>query len=301
MTDTKTISRRKTGTVLDAYSTKEVDALKRTVAKGATNEELVIFLENARAYGLNPFLKEIYFLKVQGQFTTITSRDGYYKIARDQPNFLKMKSEVVCKDDEFTMEYKMGELTNFVHKPSAEKKDIIGAWCYVWSKDGKNDTFEYLPFKESKQGNRVWTKHPTLMMRKVAEASALKRFSGITGLVTAEEMPTNSMSTVVEEAEYYQKETGEMPTNTRTVKNNRQKPVEVVQNTKKYVYNTDKEVLEALEKWFNYYYPESRTQEHGHEFFEHFKERINPEVYNEIVSRWDSLFDKEGNLIVEEE
>lgn len=59
---------------LALLSEQQVVLVKQTIAKGATDQELHMFLEVAHASGLNPFRREIYFLK-------FTMRDGTTKVA----------------------------------------------------------------------------------------------------------------------------------------------------------------------------------------------------------------------------
>ena len=41
----------------------QIELVKRTVAKGATDDELQMFLHLANKYNLDPFAKEIWFIK----------------------------------------------------------------------------------------------------------------------------------------------------------------------------------------------------------------------------------------------
>ena len=48
-----------------AWSEEQVALVKRTVAKDATNDELKMFLHLSGKYNLDPFAKEIWFLKAK--------------------------------------------------------------------------------------------------------------------------------------------------------------------------------------------------------------------------------------------
>ena len=52
-----------TGDVLAVYPSEMVETLQNTVAKNSTKSELIMFLSIANKYGLDPFLKEIWFIK----------------------------------------------------------------------------------------------------------------------------------------------------------------------------------------------------------------------------------------------
>ena len=81
------------GGILANYPPKLVNVIKNTVAKDSTDEELYMFLQVASMYNLNPFLKEIWFVKNKdGSCMIMTSRDGYLKIAKQDPKFMRMMS-----------------------------------------------------------------------------------------------------------------------------------------------------------------------------------------------------------------
>ncbi|WDU84502.1 RecT family recombinase [Caloramator sp. Dgby_cultured_2] len=157
---------------------------KKTVAKGATDEELQMFLLLAQKYQLDPFAKEIWFIKYNNETKIMTSRDGYLKIAQNHPEYLGLISFVVCEGDEFEIDaanYKVN------HKFGAKRGKIIGAWARC-DRKGKNAAICFVSFDEYKQNTPTWNKYPSAMIQKVAEVFVLKRQFGISGLVTKEEI-----------------------------------------------------------------------------------------------------------------
>src|SRR5712691_11023664 len=74
-----------------AFSREQIELLKRTIAKGATDDELKLFLAQCERTGLDPFDRQIYFIKrkqkdkLTGQWIDVgqtqTSIDGFRVVA----------------------------------------------------------------------------------------------------------------------------------------------------------------------------------------------------------------------------
>jgi phage recombination protein Bet len=165
------------------YSEDQVQTIKNTVAKGANDNELSMFLHICRTYGLDPFLKEIFYSS--DMKTIMTSRDGYLKVAQRDPSFKGIKSAVVHENDNFTMDI----AANMVEHSfgAKDRGDIVGAWAIV-EREGREPVIQYAPFDEYNKGRSTWKQFPSAMICKCAEALALKRQFGISGLVTQEEV-----------------------------------------------------------------------------------------------------------------
>lgn len=179
------------GGILAEYSSEMVDTIKATVAKGATDEELVMFLSIAKQYDLNPLMKEIWFTKMGDDSAIMTSRDGYKKLAERKPNFRKCQSVAVYENDEFEMEWVMGEIMNITHKfKQNDRGNIIGAYAVLKTTDHDNYA-TYVEFKEYCQKTKpIWRSYPSSMIRKVAEADVYKKFADVNGLNNFESMPS---------------------------------------------------------------------------------------------------------------
>lgn len=166
-----------------AYTREQIQTIKNTVAKGATDSELQMFLHVAQTYGLDPFLKEIFYS--EKLHTIITSRDGYLKAAQRDPNFIGLQSMAVCENDDFEI-----DITDNIVKHSFGKGDrgrVIGAWA-ICHRVGRNPVISYASYEEYNQNTNIWNKYKSAMCCKVAESFALKRQFGISGLVTQEEL-----------------------------------------------------------------------------------------------------------------
>lgn len=172
-----------------------INTIRTTVAKNANDQELFMFLHLCQQYQLDPFRKEIWFIKYNSSSPTImTSRDGYLKIAQQNPDFQGVMSQEVRENDYFEMLPATGDVIHKFAQPISNRGEIVGAWATAHRKGVKPVSIfvnfdEYKgPAKDSKGKPSIWGKYPSAMIIKVAEAFVLKRQFGITGLVTREEL-----------------------------------------------------------------------------------------------------------------
>ena len=187
------------GDIMAEYPSPLVDTIKATVAKNATDEELYMFLSIAKQYGLNPFMKEIWFTKMNGEIAIMTSRDGYKKLAERQPDFRKCQSMAVYENDEFEIEMTMGEVMNITHKfKQNDRGNLIGAYA-VLKTTNMDNYVSYVNFKEYDKRNNIWKKYPSAMIRKVAENDVYKKFASVNGLNDFESMPNGFRNEMAEE------------------------------------------------------------------------------------------------------
>lgn len=160
-------------TVPSRYDSPEiVSVIKQTVAKGASDAQLRMFLEVCRSTGLDPFLKEIYF--VAEKSLIMAARDGYLRVANEHPQFDGMDTRV----------------------ERDEKNVPIKATCSVWRKDRSHPITCEAYYSEYRKPGPVWSQYPSAMISKVAEVLALKRSFAINGVVTEEELGTDSRGSV---------------------------------------------------------------------------------------------------------
>ena len=168
------------------WTPQQIETIKNTVAEKATDDELNMFLSLCSTYDLNPFLKEVWCIKMGGRAIITTSRDGSLKIANRNPKYDGMVSDVVRAGDKF-----LRQGTEINHAYSANRGQIIGAYALVYRTDRKVPAYFFAPFDEyCKKDNATWRQYPSAMIIKVAESMALKRAFSISGLVTEEEIGT---------------------------------------------------------------------------------------------------------------
>jgi phage recombination protein Bet len=155
----------------------KIDTIKQTVAKGASDAQLEMYLTLADKYQLDPFLKEIWFTP---QLGIITGRDGYLKVAQRDSDFDGVVSCAVREGDHFSMNPMIPEVT---HQFGAKRGPVIGAYAVAYHKK-RRPAVCYADIAEYRKNGGVWGTYPSAMICKVAEVMALKRQFGISGLVT---------------------------------------------------------------------------------------------------------------------
>jgi len=181
-----------------------VQLLKKTVAPGATDEELALFLYMAKQYDLDPLLGEIYFVKMPDKKRTdtkptfIVSRDGYLKIAMRHPEFHGLNSFTVREGDEFEINAESGRVK---HRFGAKRGRILGAWAIAYRK-GYSPSVAFVDFNEYvRRNSQSWQRHPSAMIQKVAEVFVLRRQFNLSGLYIKEEFDRHGIEVKAPETE----------------------------------------------------------------------------------------------------
>jgi len=204
MTENKLIERRAPSIIPgNWYDTKKFqEVVKNAYAPGATEEELMLFASVCKEKRLSPMNGEISFqrrkMKDGGyRVLFVVSRDGYLKIAKDNPDFLGLNSDIVYSKDTFSIETTDEGKVKISHKYglTESRGEIRGAWAIARRK-GVDPVFSYVDFKEyneaNKASNMVWGSYPSRMILKVAESISLKKQFNINGLNDSETVDSYS-------------------------------------------------------------------------------------------------------------
>lgn len=188
------------GNITAIYDEDMVTAVKNTVAKGATDSELFMFLSVANKYDLDPFLGEIYFAKFKDKndgsekSQILSSRAGFRKIAMREPEYKVHYSDYVCANDEFKVTRKFGKLVDLEHTYShTDRGALVGAYCVLETTDDRRYFF-YAEFSKYNTGKNAWQTYPNDMIIKVAETRVFKSFANINGVEAEEAMPSEFSS-----------------------------------------------------------------------------------------------------------
>jgi|GEM_PF-366361 len=168
------------------YTSAQVELIMKTVAKGATVDEFLMFASVAKETGLNPLMKEIWFYKDnKGNAIIVTGRDGFLSLAQKTGQFTGLQSAVIFKNDKFSIDHSKSEVQH-IYKQK-ERGNIVGAWAKSFRK-GCVPNITYVDFDTYNKGWNTWKTHPQQMIIKCAEAISLKKTFGISGIMSQEEL-----------------------------------------------------------------------------------------------------------------
>ena len=150
----------------------------------ANDEELAYFIATCKERNLNPFTKEVYFIKYgTNPAQVVVSKDAFMKRAEQNPNFDGFEAGIVVE----TQEGEIKHITGTIH---SKNHVLLGGWAKVYRKDRKYPIEVDADFQAYNTGKSMWAKMPALMIRKVALVSAMREaFSeNVGGLYTTDEM-----------------------------------------------------------------------------------------------------------------
>ena len=154
----------------------------------ASPQELQALLAIVKGRNLNPFTREVYFIKYgSAPAQIVVSKEAIMKRAEENPNFDGFEAGIVIETKDGAIE----RLTGTIAPKSAK---LRGGWCKVYRKDRSHAIEADADFVYYNTGKNLWAKMPALMIRKVAIVSAFREaFSeSVGGLYTADEMQQSS-------------------------------------------------------------------------------------------------------------
>jgi phage recombination protein Bet len=170
------------------FNPEQIELIKNNIAKGATNEELALFLGVCNRTGLDPFARQIFCVERWGQggkqMVTQISVDGQRLIAERTGKYEGQTLEYWCGPDGIWRDVWLEETP-----PAAAKVGVYKSGCRepIWA----IATFaEYAGKKKDGTLIVMWAKMPARMLLKCAEALALRKAfpQELSGIYTVEEM-----------------------------------------------------------------------------------------------------------------
>jgi len=175
------------------WNREQVELIKRTVAKGASDDELKLFLHLASRYDLDPFTRQIWFIKYGDDAHIFTGRDGFLHIAHRSGAFNGMQTQLREEPIGFEIRYynRKEKKVEVLKRPSQ-----FVAVCTVYRKDMTEPFVCEVWESEYSTGQGLWPTKRRVMIQKVAEASTLRRAFDISGLYLPEEVSENEVEVV---------------------------------------------------------------------------------------------------------
>lgn len=167
-----------------------IDLLKRTICKGASDDELALFVQICKKTGLDPFSRQIFAVKrwdrkaggevMQPQ----VSIDGFRLVAQRSGEYAGQTPVQWCGEDGEWRDVWLLRVHPVAARVGVYRRGFTEA-CFavaLWN--------EYCPLGKDGKPTGMWPKMPALMLAKCAEALALRKSfpAELSGLYTSEEM-----------------------------------------------------------------------------------------------------------------
>ena len=172
------------------FSNEDIQLIKETVCKGATDTEFKLFINQARATGLNPLARQVFAVKrwdsnLKREAMSIqVSIDGFRLIAERTGKYAGQTPPQWCGDDGVWKDVWLSKTSPSAARVGVLRSDFKEPCWGVARFDG------YAQRKKEGDLTVMWSKMGDVMIAKCAESLALRKAfpQELSGLYTSDEM-----------------------------------------------------------------------------------------------------------------
>src|SRR3990167_8102286 len=166
------------------FTKEQLGLISRTIAAGATPDELALFIGQCKRTKLDPMTRQIYFIKSGGKVMIQISVDGFRVIAERSGDYAGQDAPVFEEDENG----RINKCTVTIYRWHGDNRYPAGVGVAYW--------------KENARNSPTWDKMPHTMIAKVAECIALRKGfpNDLSGLYAPEEMEQANLPDIHAEA-----------------------------------------------------------------------------------------------------
>lgn len=167
---------------------------KQFFPPNASDSDMIYCMKVAQTFGLNPILKQIYFVERKAQINNqwviktepLVGRDSFLTLAHRSGKFAGIESETMLKDKPFFDGKEWQTRKELVAIAKAYRSDCDKPFIVEVSYS------EYAQKKLNGEITKFWRTMPETMLKKVAESQVLRKAFDISGLYSIDEINTEN-------------------------------------------------------------------------------------------------------------